>query len=57
MKVENKIKEEIAEGNYIISKTTPLKTSALAAVPMSDGDIRLIHDFSRPEGYSVNDFA
>ena len=57
MKVENKIKEEIAEGNYIISKTTPLKTSALAAIPKSDGDIRLIHDFSRPEGYSVNDFA
>ena len=55
--VENKIREELSEGNYVICKEKPLITSALAAAPKPEGDIRLIHDFSLPEQNSVNDFA
>ena len=56
-KVEEKIREELSEGHYVITDHTPRITSALAAIPKPDGDIRLIHDFSRPENSSVNDFA
>ena len=45
-RVENKIMEELEEGNYAIANTKPLITSAFAAIPKPDGDIRLIHDFS-----------
>lgn len=31
--------------------------SALAAIEKPNGQVRLIHDFSRPEGTSVNDYA
>ena len=55
--MDNKIREELSEGNYVIAKNKPLITSALAVIPKPDGDIRLIHDFSRPENNSVNDFA
>lgn len=56
-KVEHRIKAELEDGNYIISDTKPTMVSALAAIEKPDGDIRLIHDLSRPHGYSVNDFA
>ena len=56
-KVEHRIKEEIEDGNYIISPECPTVVSALAAIEKPDGDVRLIHDFSRPADYSVNDYA
>ena len=45
------------EGNYVKVENPPLITSALAAIDKPDGDIRLIHDLSRPFNSSVNDFA
>lgn len=56
-KVEHQINQELMEGNYIITQHKPQIISALAAIDKPDGDIRLIHDFSRPENRSVNDFA
>ena len=57
LKVEQRIKEEIMEGNYVKVENPPLITSALATINKPDGDIRLIHDLSRPFNSSVNDFA
>lgn len=57
LKVENRIKAEIEDGNYFVSVSKPRIVSALAAIEKPDGDVRLIHDLSRPEGTSVNDFA
>lgn len=56
-RVENRIKEEIQDGNYIISPECPKVVSALAAIEKPDGDVRLIHDLSRPADHSVNDYA
>ena len=56
-KVEHRIKEEIIDGNYIITSERPTVVSALAAIEKPDGDVRLIHDLSRPEDNSVNDYA
>jgi len=56
-KVERRITAEIEDGNYLISDTKPIIVSALAAIEKPDGDVRLIHDLSRPHGASVNDYA
>lgn len=45
------------DGNYIKTEIPPLITSALAAIPKPDGNIRIIHDLSRPANNSVNHFA
>jgi len=55
--VEKRLIEEIEDGNYIQASTPPLITSALAAIPKTDGSVRLIHDLSRPIDNSVNSFA
>lgn len=56
-KVEQTILDEIAEGNYIITKEKPTIISALGAIPKPDSDeVRLIHDCSRPQGEAVNDY-
>ena len=52
--VKNKIREEVSEGNYVLSKEKPLITTALAAIPKPDGNIILIHDFSLREIYIVS---
>ena len=57
LRVEQRIKEELMEGNYVKVENPPLITSALAAIDKPDGDIRLIHDLSRQFNGSVNDFA
>ena len=31
--------------------------SPMAAIPKPDGDVRLIHDYSRPVGETVNDYC
>ena len=56
-RVEAKLVQEIAEGNYIPVTERPTIISALTALEKPDGGIRLIHDFSRPEGTSVNSYA
>ena len=55
--VENQIKDEIANGHYIRVAEKPTIISALSAVEKSDASIRLIHDYSRPLGSAVNDYA
>lgn len=55
--VDKRINIEIQEGNYVITGTKPIVVSALSSIPKPDGDIRLIHDFSRPKDNSVNDYA
>lgn len=57
VKVEKQINTELEEGNYSITHTRPLITSALGAIPKNDSGIRLIHDASRPVGRSLNDLA
>ena len=42
--VENRIIEEISDGNYVVVDSKPRIISALAAVPKPDKDIRLMHD-------------
>jgi hypothetical protein len=56
-KVEQAIHEELVSGGYITCSRNPRIISALSAVPKPDGNIRLIHDLSRPRGNSVNSYA
>ncbi len=55
--VEEQIQVEIVEGRYIVSKEKPTIISALGAIPKDGDTVRLIHDCSRPEGSSLNDFS
>ena len=48
---------EIDNGRYVVVQDRTRIVSRLAAVPKSDGTVRLIHDDSRPEGAALNDFA
>jgi hypothetical protein len=57
LKVEKRILEEIEDGNYVKVTHTPRIVSALAAIEKDDGDVRIIHDLSRPHGQSLNDYA
>lgn len=55
--VEKTIRDEIQQGNYVISATKPTVVSALGAIPKPNStEVRLIHDCSRPHGHAVNDF-
>lgn len=56
-KVEKAIRTEVENGNYVRSIEKPLIISALGAVPKPNGEVRVIHDASRPEGLSLNDHA
>ena len=55
--VEHQILEEIENGHYLIVNKSPSIVSALGAIPKKNGDVRLIHDCSRPVGNAVNEFA
>jgi len=56
-KVEQTIRDEIAQGNYVISAVKPRIISALGAIPKpNSSEIRIIHDCSRPHGQAVNDY-
>ena len=56
--VENQILDELKEGNYIRTSKKPIVVSALSAIPKSNGkEIRLIHDFSKPDNLGVNNYA
>ncbi|XP_033730239.1 uncharacterized protein LOC117319560, partial [Pecten maximus] len=49
--------KEIDEGNYIEVSEKPPIISPLGVIPKPDGGVRIIHDCSRPHGFSVNDYA
>ena len=55
--VTQPILDELANGNYIQCDTPPKIVSALSAIPKPDGNIRLIHDMSHPDGLSANSYA
>ncbi len=56
-KIDAEIRKGIAEQHYVLAEVKPNLTSAIGAVPKPNGDVRLIHDCSRPAGSSVNDYA
>ena len=56
-KATSQVIEEIQNGHYVTCDTPPKIVSPMAAFPKPDGGIRLIHDCSRPEGESVNDYC
>ncbi len=51
-KVEQTLREELQEGNYVISPTKPTIISALGAVPKANSD-----DCSMPVGQVVNSYV
>ena len=57
-RVEARLRKEIQDGNYtVVDESQVMLVSPLAAIEKPDGDIRLIHDLSSPEGVSLNDHA
>lgn len=56
-KATKQVKKELECGNYIICDKPHKIISPMAAIPKPDGDVRLIHDCSRPVGHAVNDYC
>ena len=56
-KVEKQIQQELQNGRYKLVPTKPAIVSALGAIKKDNGDVRLIHDGSRPSGQGVNDYV
>ncbi|MCG8046809.1 MAG: reverse transcriptase domain-containing protein [Candidatus Thiodiazotropha endolucinida] len=56
-KASAQVRKEIEAGNYIVCSTPPDIISPMAAIPKHDGEVRLIHDCSRPAGKAVNDYC
>ena len=57
-RVEQTIRDELREGNYVITPAKPTIVSAIGAVPKGDSDeFRLIHDCSMPKGLGVNSYV
>ena len=55
--VEQTIRDEIRQGNYVLSAIKPTIVSALGAIPKPNStEVRLTHDCSRPHGQAVNDY-
>ena len=53
-KVEETIRDEIHQGNYITTQEKPTIVSAIGAVSKANSDeLRLIHDCSMPEGLGL----
>ena len=55
--VEKELKTQVEQGNYVIASKKPAITSPLGAIPKDDGSVRLIHDGSLPEGFSMNEYT
>ena len=49
--------KEIEMGNSIVVLQPPEIISPIGVIPKPDGGVRLIHDCSRPDGLSVNDYC
>ena len=57
-RTEAQIRSELDNGHYKIVKDKPTIVSALGAIPKKDSkNVRIIHDGSRPAGFSLNDAA
>ena len=56
-KASKQILSEIEVGNYVVCESPPEIISPIAVIPKPDGDVRLIHDCSRPIGNAVNDYC
>ncbi|CAC5409546.1 unnamed protein product [Mytilus coruscus] len=56
-KTHQQILTEIENGNYEFTESTPKIISPLDVIPKPDGDVRIIHDCSRPLGSAVNEYA
>ena len=51
------IRNEIQQGNYVITATIPTVESASGVIPKpNSSEARLIHDCFRPHGHAVNEF-
>ena len=55
-KATSQMLQETELGNYVHAPCPPTIVSPLWVIPKSDGGVRLIHDCSRPKGFSVNDY-
>jgi hypothetical protein len=56
--VEARIREEVAEGNYLVTPEDSVTLiSPLATIDKPDGDIRLLHDLSFPKNHGLNSYA
>ena len=56
-KASKQILKEIQAGHYVFCDNPTDVVSPMAAIPKSDGEMRLIHNCSRPSGKSVNDYC
>ncbi|MCG8049284.1 MAG: reverse transcriptase domain-containing protein, partial [Candidatus Thiodiazotropha endolucinida] len=56
-KATAQVQKEIEAGHYVICNEKPEIISPMAAIPKPDGEVRLIHDCSRPFGKAVNDYC
>ena len=54
--VERNINIELDLGRYIVVDKKPFIVSSIGAVPKPNGDVRIIHDLSRPNG-GVNSYS
>ena len=55
--IEKELVNQINLGHYVLTKNKPDIVSGLAAIPKSDGSVRIIHDGSRPVGQAMNDYS
>ena len=54
---ESQIKHEIESRNYVVVDRKPNIVSSLGAIVKDSGKVRLIHDCSKPDNFSVNSYA
>ena len=55
--VESELLSQIQSGYYVVASEPPRIISAIGAVPKDSGDVRIIHDGSRPLGEAMNDYS
>ena len=55
--VEKEVLDQIEKGYYVIANSKPDIVSPLAAMPKTDGDVRLLHAASGPRGTAINDYS
>ena len=57
-RVDEQLRREVALGRYHVTSVKPPIISAIGAIPKpNSNDLRIIQDFSRPLGRSVNSYA
>ena len=55
--VDKELREQINLGHYIVTEVRPIIVSPLGAIQKESGEVRLIHDASRPMGEVLNDYS